>query len=181
MAADKFAELTDPSQRPFTTFRFLVEVTLTGGPSVVAGFSEVDGLEATIEPKTIREGGRNTGPVHLLGPTSYGQLTLKRGMTTNFALWQWFTHVTSPGFRGARAQLEIVLLGEDGTTENARFLLDGCLPVRLKAPGLNAREGNVAIEEMAIVYESLRLKGSAVLPPETDRTPPKLADWRPRP
>lgn len=160
MADTRFAELSDPSQRPFTTFRFLLEVSfkdVTDLP-VVASFSEIDGLESTIEPKTIREGGRNAGPVHLLGPTGHGQLTLKRGMTTNFALWQWFARLTTPGWRGLRAEAEVVLLAADGATENARFILERCMPVRLKAPPMNAREGIVAIEEMSLVYETLRIK-----------------------
>ncbi len=69
--------------RPFTAFNFHVEITVEGIAEQVcdAEFSECDGLEMTLEPKTIREGGRNSGPVHMTGPVSYGQLTLKRGMT----------------------------------------------------------------------------------------------------
>jgi hypothetical protein len=36
-------------------------------------------------------------------------------------------------------------------------VLEGCLPVKLRAPGLNAKDGGIAVEEMQIVYESLRL------------------------
>jgi hypothetical protein len=34
-----------------------------------------------------------------------------------------------------------------------QFQLTGCLPIKLKAPVLNAKDGIVAIEEMSIVYE----------------------------
>jgi phage tail-like protein len=156
-------ELIDPTTRPFTTFRFLVEVKVDGLADQVCGatFSEVDGLEMTMEPKTIREGGNNTVMVHLLGPVSYGQLTLKRGMTRNFDLWKWFARVNSPGYRGLRSRLEIVLVSSDGTTEDARFVAEGCVPTKLKAPALNAREGQIAIEEMQIIYQSLTLRAAS--------------------
>src|ERR1700686_1044438 len=98
------ANLQTPDARPFTNFNFLVEIEVDGVSDLVcaAMFSDVDGLEMTIEPKTIREGGRNTGPVHMAGQVSYGQLTLKRGMTSTFDLWKWFEATVAPGHAGLR-------------------------------------------------------------------------------
>jgi phage tail-like protein len=145
---------------PFTTFNFLVEISvnISGvSPQLCSMcFSDVDGLEMNLEPKTIREGGRNNGPVHMAGGVSYGQLSLKRGMTANFDLWTWFATVTSPGNGGLRATADVVMLAGDGT-QQAHFHLTGCLPVKLKAPALNARDGLIAIEEMSIVYELMTL------------------------
>lgn len=153
----------DTGARPFTAFRFLVEIRVEGigdGNLCAAAFSEVDGLDMTIEPKTIREGGNNIGPVHLVGQVSYGQLTLKRGMTSNLDLWRWFARVVSPGYHGVRADADIVMLSSDGASEQARFQLQRCLPTKLKAPALNAKEGVLAIEELQLVYESLSLRGA---------------------
>jgi phage tail-like protein len=162
--ADTTQDLATPELRPFTTFRFRIEIDFDSAGTTrqvcAAAFSECDGLEMTIEPKTIREGGRNTGPVHLIGPVSYGQLTLKRGMTENFDLWTWFERVAAEGGGGYRTAAEVLLLSSDitATEPDARFRLEGCLPVKLRAPSLNAREGLVAIEEMQIAYESLVLR-----------------------
>ena len=129
----------DSAAHPFTAFNFLVEVEVrdVGEKLCSAAFSECDGLEMSVEPKTIREGGRNTGPVHMSGPVSYGQLTLKRGMTANVDLWRWFERV-SGGAGGLRGTTEVVMLAADHVTEQLRFVLEGCLPVKLKAPALNA-------------------------------------------
>jgi phage tail-like protein len=139
---------------PFTTFNFLVEIDVPGVSDMVcaATFSDVDGLEMNLEPKSIREGGNNTGLVHLAGPVSYGQLSLKRGMTSSYDLWSWFDAVTAPGGGGLRGSANIVMLASDGT-QQVQFQLTGCLPVKLKAPALNAKDGLIAIEEMSIVYE----------------------------
>ncbi len=145
--------------RPFTTFNFKVRLTLPGESGTVcdAEFSDCDGLEMSLEPKTIREGGNNRRQIHLAGPVSYGQLTLKRGMTPDFGLWDWFEEVQED--RSLRASAEVWMLSSDRDSTDVRFVLTGCLPVKVKAPSLSAREGAVAIEEMRIVYETLSMAG----------------------
>lgn len=142
---------------PFTAFNFSVEITKAGEAATLcsASFSECDGLEMSMDVKTIREGGANGRQVRLSGAITYGQLTLKRGMTPNFDLWEWFNAlVIDPSLR---ATAEVVLLGPNGS-ERARFILDRCVPVKLKAPALNAKEGMVAVEELQLAYESLMHK-----------------------
>jgi phage tail-like protein len=142
---------------PFTTFNFAVAITRDGDSKSLcnAAFSECDGLDMTMEVKTIREGGNNTQQLRLVGPVAYGQLTLKRGMTAGFHLWTWFTDtLANPALR---ASAQVVLLAPDGSTERARFQLSRCVPVKIKAPALNAKDGTIAIEELQIAYEEMTL------------------------
>src|SRR4051794_38815967 len=87
----------------FVAFRFEVVLDLdqpTAGlssPLVDAAFAECDGLELTMQTKTLEVGGVNDRQIHLIGPVTSGQLTLKRGMTSNLQLWQWFSEGTKPG------------------------------------------------------------------------------------
>jgi phage tail-like protein len=82
-------------------------------------------------------------------------VTLKRGMTSSFDLWTWMDLVVaSPWTRGTG---EVVVLAPD-RRERARFVLTRVLPVKLKAPPLNAKDGMVAIEELQLAYESLQLR-----------------------
>lgn len=144
-------------ERPFTTFNFRIELQYgdSGEPICAGEFSECDGLELTLEPKTIREGGNNRRPIHLVGPVSYGQLTLKRGMTTDFGLWEWFDAVQKTSGHGVRASGAIALLSADRQHDRVAYHLEGCLPVKLKIPALNATDGQIAVEEMQVVYEGL--------------------------
>lgn len=145
-----------PELRPITSFNFRIHLRLPGAQASLceADFAECDGLEMSVSPKTIREGGNNGRMIHLPGPISYGQLSLKRGMTGNLDLWGWFER--SQIERGLRASGEVIMLGSDRTAQ-LRFELSGCLPIKLKAPGLNAKDGQIAIEEMQIAYETLSL------------------------
>jgi phage tail-like protein len=75
-------------------------------------------------------------------------------MTDNFDLWTWFEDsVADPRLR---ADAEVVVLAPD-SSERARFQLYRCLPIKLKAPPLNAKDSQIAIEELQIAYERFEL------------------------
>ncbi|MGD1922568.1 MAG: phage tail protein [Paracoccaceae bacterium] len=81
--------------QPLSALNFAVRLLLDGEqrPICDGAFSEVTGLEASIDTQTIREGGNNTRQIHLMGQISYGQATLKRGLTKGLDLWTWFNAV----------------------------------------------------------------------------------------
>ena len=148
--------MTGIAAYPFTAFNFSVEIKVADGPVLCgAAFSECDGLEMSQEVKTIREGGNNGVQVRMAGPTTYGNLTLKRGMSSDFHLWDWFeAAIADPSLR---ASAEIVLYSAEAA-ERARIVLHGCRPLKLKAPALNAKDGVVAVEELQVAYQSLKLR-----------------------
>jgi phage tail-like protein len=145
------------ADRPFTAFNFSVEVIPRGtsAPLVSAAFSECDGLEMTMDVKSIRAGGENNRQIRLNGAVSYSNLTLKRGMTPDFGLWRWCEQSNSDPT--LRADVEVVLLAEDGHAARARFRLTRCVPIKMRAPALSAKDGAVAIEELQLAYEQLAL------------------------
>jgi phage tail-like protein len=147
------------ADRPFVAFNFAVEINVPGvtHEACAAAFQECDGLELTMDVKSVKEGGNNVTQHRLAGFLSYGNVTLKRGMTSaSFDLWKWFDAVmANPSLR---ADGEIVVFAPDGSTERARYVMNRCLPVKLKAPPLNAKDGTVAIEELQLAYDSLTLK-----------------------
>lgn len=143
--------------RPFTAFNFAVEIYPDGKsePLCTASFAECDGLEMTHDFKTIRSGGANDRAWRVPGTINYANLTLKRGLTDNLDLWTWFADSVADPF--LRANAEVVMFDVDGSTERARYQLSRCIPAKLKAPALNAKDGTIAIEEFALAYEKLQL------------------------
>lgn len=167
--------MADDTERPCTAFRFSVEIYLDNKESKTAlckaAFSECDGIEMTMEPKTIREGGNNSQQIHLVGPVSYGQLTLKRGMTeSSEALWNWFGEVMHSRNSGIRANTKVYIMDPSGTIMR-EFLLFGCLPIKLRGPALNATQDLVAIEEMQIAYKELAMNLNPYLFEESEPEP----------
>ena len=142
---------------PFTALHFRVEIMLPGAaePLCEAAFAECDGLELRFDVITYSEGGANAGRRLIPGPASTGRVTLRRGMTSSADLWEWCESVQrNPGLR---ADARVVILGPDGK-EQAVFRLRRCLPVRLRAPRLDALHGVVAVEELELACEALALE-----------------------
>lgn len=146
----------------FIAFRFHVKLFARDGDGPVlcqGAFSEVTGLEATMAPKSLKEGGRNWGEVQLAGPTTFAPVVLKRGITALGDLWNWFDAVT----RGADYALRYSGVIEvfhparaDGPTLVWR--LTRVLPTRFKGPDLSATAAQVAVEELHLVHEGLVLE-----------------------
>jgi phage tail-like protein len=164
------AAADNAAQVPFIAFNFAVEIHVpnlkgAGEPLCKGAFSECDGLELSMEVKTIREGGNNDRQIRLSGPVSYGLLTLKRGMTESFDLWRWFRQAQRDPT--LRADADVIMVASslerppnaasDWSPIRARFTLSRCLPVKLRAPALNAKDGMVAIEELQVAYETAEL------------------------
>jgi phage tail-like protein len=156
--------MATPTAYPFTAFNFSVEINVPFiGPTLCsAAFSECDGLEMSMDVKTIREGGNNTEQIRMVGAVNYGTVTLKRGMTSSFDLWDWFDaqqHGNPAQLRkDIRGDADVVVLAADCKTELVRFTLKKCLLTKLKAPPLNAKDGTIAIEEMQLSYQAMSLK-----------------------
>lgn len=152
----------DRAPDPLHVFRFDVKLWQTsiapGGAGTRvdlgrAAFAECTGLDATMEPKVIREGGRNYGAVQRVGPVSFGTVVLKRGMTRSTHLWQTF-HTIATGACSVRLEVEIRLLDGEGR-EAMAFHLENALPVKLKVADFNARATEVGIEELHLAHEGL--------------------------
>ena len=125
-------------------------------PLCSGAFSEATGLEATMEPKTIKEGGRNYGVNQRAGPVTFGTVVLKRGMTTTRDLWNWF-ELVSNGAYAYRLSATVSMLGPDGDEPVAAWQLERALPVKFKAADLNAKGTEVGIEELHLAHEGMRL------------------------
>jgi phage tail-like protein len=151
-------------QDPISPFRFQVsfsEEPLGGSrtsalSSLDGGFAECTGLEATMEPVVIREGGRNYGAAQRVGPVSFATVVLRRGILRSQHLWQWFSMVTQGGASAHRLSLAIVMLDHAGTPA-VTWVLRQAMPVKFKTADLNAKASEVGIEELHVVHEGLEL------------------------
>lgn len=149
---------------PLQVFRFQVDFTearLSGENQPTqdlcsGAFSECTGLEATMEPKVIKEGGRNYGAVQRAGPVTFSTVILKRGMTPSRDLWRWFELVSSKAAYAYRLNAVITLLNGNNQAQ-LKWQLDQALPIKFKAADFNAKGTEVGIEELHLAHEGLRL------------------------
>ncbi len=158
------SELKENKLYPVHVFRFQVDFReqLIGndseGPNTVlcsGAFSECSGLEATMEPKVIKEGGRNWGAVQRSGKTIFATLVLKRGMTTTRDLWTWYEFVGT-GKYAHRLNVVVTLFDTAGEAILA-WKLTHAMPIKFKAADMNAKGADVAIEELHLAHEGMSM------------------------
>ena len=116
-------------------------------------FAECTGLEATMEPKIIKEGGRNYGAAQRAGGTTFATVVLKRGISDNQNLFQIFNTMATGTF-APRMQVTINLFDNSGTAVMA-WQLNKAMPIKYKFSDLNAKNSEVGIEELHLSHEGL--------------------------
>jgi phage tail-like protein len=133
----------------------------TGAPLGDGGFQECNGLEVEMDIQEYLEGGRNDGVIRRAGRAKYSPIILKRGMFlmdggVNRELWQWIQGVAG-GVRPIARYDGIIQVMDVGDAVAATWVFDRGLPAKIRGPELNAKTGEVAIEELHIAHEGLRL------------------------
>jgi phage tail-like protein len=119
-----------------------------------ASFSEVAIGATTTDVIDYREG---TDPTHvhkLPGLTKYGNITLKRGLTTSMELYDWYKQIVQGQLSGNRKNVVIVVADEAGA-DKARFVISAAWPVKYDWSDLNAKGNEVVIETLELVNEGI--------------------------
>ncbi len=127
------------------------------------GFQECTGLEIEMDVQEYQEGGRNDGVIRRVGRGKYTNLVLKRGMLyggtgrVDAQLWTWLQGILSGTFPVPRYDGIVQVMAADGFTVLATWQFDRGLPAKVVGPQLNAKTGEIAVEELHIAHEGLRL------------------------
>ena len=74
------------------------------------------------------------------------------------ALWDWLTVDGERQPRSAATTARSQLLQPGMTVTHATWTFDRGLPIKVIGPTLNAKTGDIAIEELHIAHEGLRLE-----------------------
>ena len=138
---------------PIPVFNFLVQLIETDGSlRSVASFSECSGLESTLEVEEYLEGGVNDRVHKFPSRFSFGNLSLKRGITLDPTLRVW--HLNLMQGNTQRRNGIVVLLNEQRLPVLA-WKFERGLPVKWSGPTLNASSSESSIETLEIAYEHL--------------------------
>jgi phage tail-like protein len=141
---------------PYGRFNFLVDLG-SGADGPDAGFQECSPLSAQVAVAEYRNGNdRETSPRKVTGVTRVADVTLKRGAIGTRTLFEWLAQVRD-GAQATRT-VTITLLSEDRTEQALQWRLLRARPVRYSAGPLDARGGEVAMEELTLAYERLELE-----------------------
>ena len=139
-------------ENPYGEFNFLVDLGTgeTEGPE--AGFQHVSGLAQEVEVIEYRNGNDKVNSVRKLnGLTKVPDVTLKRGIMGSLALYQWLRD-------GSTRTVRIQLQNEDRSATVMAWTLLRARPVRQVHGPLDAKGGDVAMEELTLAYERLEIE-----------------------
>jgi len=136
---------------PFTIGNFSVSIDGV----VSSAFSEVSGLEVSIDVIDYREGNSKVPTdIRLPGLAHVSNIVLKRGLTSDLSLWQWFAAVMSGVVE--RRNMIITLL-DQADKPVLVWRVRNAWPCKWVGPALNAASSEVAIETLEITHEGLEL------------------------
>lgn len=133
-----------------TANRFYVEIE----SNISACFTECQGLGVTVKTEKFSEGGVNDQQRVLLSQAEFSDVTLKRGITNDLTFWNWISKVLSS--TKERRNVNILVFNQAGETMQCWTLI-GSVPISWKAPSLSADSSTVAIEELTLTYEGLKI------------------------
>jgi phage tail-like protein len=142
---------TGSRQDPLTSFNFIIDIQ-----GVRAGFSEVGGLSTETDIVEYREGNEDITARKLPGKRKYANISLKRGYAVNGKdLWEWRKSVIEG--RTQRLSGTITLLDESRKPALVWRFFEAW-PNKWAGPAMNAKNNDIAIEEMELAVEGLELE-----------------------
>lgn len=144
-------------ETPYSAFNFLVELDPGQGQEVVAGFSEVSGLNAEVTIAEYRNGNAKTNYVNKVpGMHKAGDVTLKRGVIGAENIWEWLDAVRAGKLADAKRDVMVKMLSEDRGETVLSWKLRGAMPIKWTGPTLTAKGGSdVAMEELVLAVETI--------------------------
>lgn len=138
---------------PIHAYHFSVEID----GLVEARFSEASGFQHSTKIIEHRETDKD-GNIHInktIGSTSFSDITIKRGVTTDNSLWEnWRQMVMDGDYAKARKKVTIYGHGPDGTRVSA-FVMDRCWVSQWKGPAFGTKNDTVAFEEITFTHEGI--------------------------
>lgn len=119
----------------------------------LAWFTACSGMSLEFDVTTFKHSnGKTVVEAKRPGKPKYSEVVLKRGLTKDSALHDWFKTVTDAKDKTPYKTASIVIY--DRTQEEAaRFNLQQCWPSKLSVSDLNAGSDDVMVEELTIQHE----------------------------
>lgn len=140
---------------PYASFNYVLDID--GVES--GGFSECTGLQMEIKTFDYKEGGRNGATLKFPEHASFGNVTLKRGVTKSNDLLNWMLDASTEFFQrgnGNGIKFIIALRNERGEYVK-QWNLIRAFPVKWTGPDLKASGGEIAVESLEIAHEGILL------------------------
>ncbi len=119
-------------------------------------FTECSGIGSEheiIEHKVVDENGHEIIR-KIPGRLKWGDISLKRGITTDLEIWNWRDQVVKGDIAGARAPITITMMTRDYAPA-AIWHFVNAWPSKVTGPNLKSDGNEFGVEELTIVHEGM--------------------------
>lgn len=142
---------------PLTKMNFLVTVE----PAGMAAFTEISGIEASVDVVEFRQGISNSlSPIKIPGLVKHGNVTLKFGCSIDNEFIKWINTCVSftrkADIRNVKIELiDIMAAAPDAlpTAGQCIWTLKNAWVIKYSGVDLNSMSSEVAIESVELAYE----------------------------
>jgi phage tail-like protein len=137
---------------PLLGFNFALDV----GGAIKGYFTEVGGIGSeseVVEQKVVSEKGVEV-VLRIPGRLKWGDITLKRGITSNMDLWDWRQKVEDGKVKDARKNGSVVMFDRE-LKEAARWNFVNAWPSKISGPSPKADSNEIGVEELTLVHEHI--------------------------
>lgn len=154
--------MAEPRARPYSQFNFQVQFLggQAGNPapdSPDAGFQEVSGIGMEVTVAEYRNGNfKENSVMKINGLNKASDVTLKRGIFGTLRFYQWL-HEIRNGTPDQLQDVVVKLMNEAGTQPVLTWTLKQARIIKFTSGPLNAKGGDVAMEELVLSYERLEM------------------------
>lgn len=138
---------------PLVGYLFSINV----GGKISGYFTEVSGLGSEheiIQQRVVTEKGQEV-VLKIPGRLKWGDIVLKRGITSSLDMWKWRKQVEDGDVKGARMNGSIVMY-DQSLKEVARWNFLSGWPSKISGPTPKADSNEIGIEELTIVHEYIK-------------------------
>jgi len=126
--------------------------------AVTGYFTEVSGLGSeteVVEHKIMAKGAKEPIIRKIPGRLKWGDITLKRGITSNMDFYSWRKQVEQGQVDAARLDGTIIMYSQD-MTPVAEWTFNKGWPSKISGPSLTADSTAIGVEEITIVHEGIK-------------------------
>jgi phage tail-like protein len=139
---------------PGHNFQVVVTGVSDDGSAVSGAFSEVSGLEVTIEAISYRNGNEDITVRKIAGLKTFTNITCKRGSTGHVEFWNWIKKALDGQVERADGS---IILQDENQAEVMRWNFSRGWPCKYTGPTFNAANNEIAMETLEICVEELAL------------------------
>ena len=133
---------------PYGGYNFVVEIN----GLITGGFSEVSGLDGSIDVEEYAEGGLNSYTHKFPTRATHSNIVLRKGLTDIDSLWGWYSDVVEGKVK--RRNGTIMMLDRQGIPASW-WTFKNAYPVRWEGPQFNANSTETIVEALELVHEGI--------------------------